>query len=284
MTDMSHENARLAAENEVLRLQCFQAAQAAAAAQHAAMAANYYGGGYPAYPPPMNPMLPPMPPPWLGAAAPQVAARAKKKAPGPLRPRADTAVEGRRRAPSAQQDAPGLRPRAQSETGPKNIEEHVDPDTEGTTVMLRNLPNNYTRAMMLELVDKEGFAGKYDFLYLPIDFKSNSSLGYAFANLVDHEQAELFRKKFEGFEGWAVPSQKVCCVNWSSPFQGLDAHVQRFRNSPVMHESVPDEHKPILFKDGTRIPFPEPTKSIRAPRVRPGRKSSLGDADAAGGD
>jgi len=37
-------------------------------------------------------------------------------------------------------------------------------------VMLRSLPNNYTRAMMQALLDKEGFAAKYDFLYLPIDF------------------------------------------------------------------------------------------------------------------
>merc|ERR1719163_748335 len=34
------------------------------------------------------------------------------------------------------------------------------------TVMLRNLPNNYTRAMLLKLIDSEGFGGKYDFVYL----------------------------------------------------------------------------------------------------------------------
>ena len=54
-----------------------------------------------------------------------------------------------------------------------------------TTVMLRNLPNNYSRNMVGHLrktltrpeataevctmMDKEGFHGKYDFLYLPID-------------------------------------------------------------------------------------------------------------------
>jgi len=32
-------------------------------------------------------------------------------------------------------------------------------------VMLRSLPNNYTRAMMQAPLDKEGFAATYDFLY-----------------------------------------------------------------------------------------------------------------------
>ena len=54
-----------------------------------------------------------------------------------------------------------------------------------TTVMLRNMPNNYSRTMLLELLDAEGFAGQYDFLYLPMDFQSRASLGYAFINFVD---------------------------------------------------------------------------------------------------
>ena len=33
-------------------------------------------------------------------------------------------------------------------------------------VMLRNLPNNYTRAMLLNLLEKEGFVGRFDFLRL----------------------------------------------------------------------------------------------------------------------
>ena len=55
-----------------------------------------------------------------------------------------------------------------------------EPDLPGcpyVTVMLRNLPNNYSRAMLLELLDSEGFAGQYDFFYLPMDFKSRASLG-----------------------------------------------------------------------------------------------------------
>lgn len=60
-------------------------------------------------------------------------------------------------------------------------------------------------------------------------------------------------------------------VNWASPHQGLEAHIAHFRNSPVMHEDVREEHKPALFKDGERVEFPKPTKVIRAPRLRAGK-------------
>lgn len=137
-----------------------------------------------------------------------------------------------------------------------------------TTLTLRNLPNNYTRAMFLSMLDNEGFAGAYDFVYLPIDFNSKACLGYAFVNLANPAHVQAFWQTFDGYAKWVLPSRKVCSVNWSSPHQGLEQHIERYKNSPLMHASMPDEYKPMLFKDGVRISFPAPTKAIRAPRVR----------------
>jgi len=137
-----------------------------------------------------------------------------------------------------------------------------------TTVMLRNLPNNYTREMLLELIDGRGFTGQFDFLYLPIDFQTYACLGYAFVNLISPAVSQRFWRAFDGFKGWSLPSKKVCYVSWSGPHQGLDAHIERYRNSPVMHPDVMDEFKPVLFKDGVRMSFPPASKSIRPPRVR----------------
>jgi hypothetical protein len=147
----------------------------------------------------------------------------------------------------------------------------VDPDSGEewrTTVMLRNMPNNYTREMLLELIDSMGFAGTYDFAYLPIDFSSQAGLGYAFINFVSPEKALLCFDVFEGFSDWTVPSEKVCTVTWSSPYQGLENHIERYQNSPVMHHSIADDWKPILLSNGVRVPFPPPTKAIKTPKVR----------------
>jgi len=148
------------------------------------------------------------------------------------------------------------------------IPQATDSEVERTTVMLRNIPNNYNRSMLLKLMDSEGFAGRYDFVYLPVDFKSRATLGYAFVNLTSHEAAASFMTVFRGYSNWVLPSRKVCSVDWSGPHQGLEAHVERYRNSPVMHEVVPDMYKPILFKDGVKVPFPPPTKKLREPRIR----------------
>jgi len=142
------------------------------------------------------------------------------------------------------------------------------PESMRTTVIMRNIPNNYTRDMLLELLDSEGFACNYSFVYLPIDFNTQAGLGYAFIDLVSPEWAQAFWSHFEGFRGWLLPSEKVCCLNWSCPLQGLEAHIERYRNSPVMHPSMLDEWKPVLFCNGERLVFPPPTKLIKAPKIR----------------
>jgi hypothetical protein len=141
---------------------------------------------------------------------------------------------------------------------------------EFTTLMLRNIPNSYSRNMLIELLDKEGFSGLYDLVYVPVDFGRLAGLGYAFVNLITNDAAESARQTFQGFNRWNNTSQKVCEVSWSGPLQGLCSHIEHYRNSPVMHDSVPEYYKPALFQGGSRRPFPRPTKEIRAPRVRRG--------------
>lgn len=151
----------------------------------------------------------------------------------------------------------------------------VDSSTEEwrTTVMLRNMPNNYTRDMLIELVEEMGFGDAYDFVYLPIDFSSQAGLGYAFINFNSVEKAQLCFHTFEGFSAWKVPSDKMCTVTWSDPYQGLESHIERYRNSPVMHQSIEDEWKPALFSNGKRVTFPPPTKTIKTPKIRQPKKN-----------
>lgn len=142
-------------------------------------------------------------------------------------------------------------------------------ETPKTTVLLRNLPSDYTVSSMLELLEDEGFEGCYDFVYVPMDFGSRLCLGYALVNFVSESDVARCWKVFEGLCDWGKStSTSRCEVTWSEPHQGLRAHMERYQNSPVMHESVPDEWKPALFTNGVRIPFPPPTKKIKAPAMK----------------
>ena len=47
---------------------------------------------------------------------------------------------------------------------------------------------------------------------------------------------------------------QVCQVSWSGPKQGRKAHVDRYKNSPVMHKSLGQTHS--LFAMWFTIQFP----------------------------
>ncbi|CAJ1342039.1 unnamed protein product [Effrenium voratum] len=142
----------------------------------------------------------------------------------------------------------------------------LPPESEWTTVMLKNLPDCFTRARLVYLLSKEGFAGAFDFLYVPLCFKEKLSLCYAFINFVNIEAAERFWKRFHGFQEWGVPCRQVGEVCWCERHQGLSSIIQYYRNNSVMHPDVPDECKPILLIADQRAPFPPPTKKIKLPK------------------
>lgn len=134
-----------------------------------------------------------------------------------------------------------------------------------TTVMLRNLPKNLTQVAVLQTLENHGFAALYDFVYLPVDFQKMVSFGYAVVNFVSHEAAEKAMQYFTGFTEWPMPSRKACTTVWNTPCQGLAAHIERYRDSPLMHPTVAPEFKPMLFSQGSPVAFPMPTKQLKAP-------------------
>jgi hypothetical protein len=147
--------------------------------------------------------------------------------------------------------------------------------------MMINIPKAYSRANLLELLDQQGFHGSYDLLYLPIDFETELSHGYAFINFTTRDNSRRFHEHFSGFHDWMVPSDRICEVSWSDAAQGTHENIQLYMNSPVMHDSIDDRFKPALFENGLRIPFPKPTKVIKAPR-RKNRKAPKSNSVGAG--
>lgn len=144
-----------------------------------------------------------------------------------------------------------------------------------TTVMMRNLPKDYSRDLVRDLLDQAGFGGKYDFVYVPYDFNTRAIMGFAFVNLISPQLASEFRKRFAGFRSWGTSATgKVCNVSWANvDQQGLRANIERYRNSSVMHKTVLEDWKPLLLVKGAPVKFPKSTKQLWTPHADFGRRA-----------
>jgi len=140
---------------------------------------------------------------------------------------------------------------------------------DGTSLMFKNLPESLTRYQLEELLNAEGFATRFNFLYLPADLKTGVNFGYAFVNMVTLSDVRSFMEHFQGFHRWPVRgSNKIAEVRLNEQMQGISALIQRYRNSPMMHPSVPFDMRPAIYCNGYEMPFPVPTAPMSAPRTK----------------
>jgi RNA recognition motif-containing protein len=154
--------------------------------------------------------------------------------------------------------------RTPSVATPCHHSEGSDAEETRTTLHVRNLPCYFTRDWFLELVNAQGLSGQYDFVYLPMDFNTRQSIGYAFVNFCSVESALLFRDAMNGYRTWPIHSNKVCSVQWSQT-QGFDKNIKLVRRSDVMRKSgVPDEFRPTVLVEGEVASFPDPPQKTRS--------------------
>mmetsp|Transcript_54711 Transcript_54711/g.123130 ORF Transcript_54711/g.123130 Transcript_54711/m.123130 type:complete len:407 (+) Transcript_54711:95-1315(+) len=153
-----------------------------------------------------------------------------------------------------------------------------------TTVMLGHLPNTCTADTLIDLLDEKGFAKKYDFLYLPIDFQKHCNMGHAFINFHTAADAKGCIALFDGFTQWSCKSQKVCRTSYAV-VQGYRANIKRQQKSSLVAEDTPEEFKPIVFNDeGERVPLQEVFKQLPAASAEPSGSSSRPPPESASWD
>merc|ERR1712187_588097 len=108
------------------------------------------------------------------------------------------------------------------------------------SAVMKNIPREYTREDLLELIDAQGFEGTYAFVYLPWVFRAGLNAGYAFISFTTRENFERFQEHFSGFTHWKVSSDRICHVSLNDKCATVDESIALYRNSPLMHESVED--------------------------------------------
>lgn len=135
----------------------------------------------------------------------------------------------------------------------------VDPDNiragldVRTTIMLRNLPNQFTCHKLKELLDASNF-GQYDFTYVRIDYEKGASVGYGFVNFSDPTAIIAFIHANVG-RPWMpeLPNRRGAArlaeISYAT-VQGFDCCVEKFRNSSVMTE-CPDYRPKLWFTEAT---------------------------------
>eukprot|EP01017_Pseudomicrothorax_dubius_P035042 TRINITY_DN4863_c0_g2_i2.p1 TRINITY_DN4863_c0_g2~~TRINITY_DN4863_c0_g2_i2.p1 ORF type:complete len:218 (+),score=54.48 TRINITY_DN4863_c0_g2_i2:187-840(+) len=115
---------------------------------------------------------------------------------------------------------------------------------EKTTLMIKNIPNKYNQNLLLQALERS-HKGKFDFFYLPIDFKNKCNVGYAFINFIDTRFIRPFCEEFAGKRWEKFNSEKICEIKYAR-IQGRDALIQHFKYSSVMNQSD-KKLKPIIF-------------------------------------
>lgn len=114
---------------------------------------------------------------------------------------------------------------------------------ECTSVTMRNLPLCYSRPMLMNLLDKEGFRGTYNLIYMPVNVQKNVRLGYVFINFKSPHDAEACCQHLQGFKAWDVASENVCSTAMSD---GIQAQVSRSMLCSRKSETSPSLYRPVL--------------------------------------
>lgn len=178
---------------------------------------------------------------------------------------------------SCWRSVPNSRSTQRSGTGPSNSDDAVRPTSRvfpvkqktgnsgRTSLMLRNIPVQFSRSDLLELLAAHDCLMDVRFLYLPLESATGSAFGYAFVAFANGYMAENCRSLLDGME---MSTGKALQVDWSSSSFTANEEVERFRNSALMHPSVADALRPIVLVNGIRTTFPAPTKKLRVPRQR----------------
>ena len=130
-----------------------------------------------------------------------------------------------------------------------------------TTLWITNVPEWYNQEGFLSCLDDVcGFRGKYDFFYLPLDFETSRSVGYAFVNVIDLSDVPLFQEFFDGYD-WGSSEFEPSKINYARD-QGKEMLIRKWINSSIMDRPI--EFQPLIFaSSGPRRGENEPFSKYR---------------------
>ena len=140
-----------------------------------------------------------------------------------------------------------------------------------TSLMIRNIPNKYDKKMLLNSIDEHN-SGRYDFFYLPIDYRNNCNMGYAFINFIHAAYILDFYFEFNDKKWPKYKSEKICEIKYGR-IQGKKNLRHHFKETkvyknhnkrvnPVIYDINTIDHEEIeMIYDKYRSKQPKKSKS-----------------------
>lgn len=135
---------------------------------------------------------------------------------------------------------------------PKNVnlaEEYAKATKDGqaiTTLMIRNIPNRCSQRELIGELEKAGFAGCFDFVYVPLDLGTMSNVGYAFVNFIHSSYAVRCMELLPRIQfSRQRKSGKPVAVS-PAHMQGLEANLRHYEKSAV-NTSRLRQRRPVVM-------------------------------------
>lgn len=119
-----------------------------------------------------------------------------------------------------------------------------------TTLMIKNVPNKFTKEHFLSIFNKK-FEGKFNLFLLPTDVKEKKNYGYAFINFISSFYILNFYNTFHGKRWENTNSVKVCEIVYSK-IQGVPRMIKHY---PVKVMFLKDYHEES--KEETELNYPQ---------------------------
>ena len=118
-----------------------------------------------------------------------------------------------------------------------------------STIMIKNIPNKFTKEKLLGLIDKN-FEGAYDLFIMPKDGNKNRNFGYAFVNFISSYYLPYFYYMFNGKKWTDTNSKKICEITYSK-IQGRNELISHYPNKIIFFNDI------LEMKTGNKFFIPK---------------------------
>jgi len=141
------------------------------------------------------------------------------------------------------------RPDQSLEAGEQGKKRRGCGEAAATTMVLRNLPAPVTCPALVQELDMDGFEGKYDFSYVPSDFTTGLSHGFAFVNFRCPRVARDFALAWNGSRRFCAELDEAPLNITTAKVQGLDANLVKW-STRRMRRVKNKAHLPFIASEG----------------------------------